>query len=262
MGYGLDGLIRTRTQDLYGILNGIDANLWDPATDTKLVKNFDSSNFEENRIENKRHLQRVLGLEVRDGAMLIGFVSRLVWQKGIDLAIPALRRFLAEYDAQFVVLGTGEYEYEHGLWRLAQDFHWKARSLLQYNAGIAQHIYSGSDIFLMPSHFEPCGTSQMFAMRYGSLPLVRETGGLADTVANYDNADADQGTGFLFQWEEPGAVYRTLQWALQAFQKRPDAWRRMQKRAMEVDFSWNSSAAKYINLYEKAVEQKRGVKHQ
>jgi starch synthase len=261
MGYGLDGLIRTRQQDLYGILNGIDTDLWNPATDAKLVQNFDADNFEEKRIENKRHLQQVLGLEVRDDVMLIGFVSRLVWQKGVDLAIPALRRFLAGYEAQFVALGTGDYEYEHGLWQLAQDYHWKVRSLLQYNASIAQHIYSGSDIFLMPSHFEPCGTSQMFAMRYGSLPLVRETGGLADTVINYDNGKADRGTGFLFQWEEPSALFGTLQWALQTFQNRPDDWQRMQKRAMNMDFSWDGSAQKYINLYQKALDRKRGAHH-
>jgi starch synthase len=257
MSYGLDGLIRTRSNDLYGILNGIDADLWNPATDPKLTANYDVSTFTTKRIENKRFLQRVLGLEVRDDAFLIGLVSRLVWQKGIDLALPALRRMLAGYDVQFVALGTGEYDLERGLWQLAQDFHWKTRSLLQYDAAVAQHIYAASDLFLMPSHFEPCGTSQMLAMRYGALPLVRATGGLADTVQNYDDGNADYGTGFVFEWEEADAVFGTLRWAFHTFRDRPHAWVHMQERAMNIDFSWSKSAQAYIGLYEKAMRKRR-----
>jgi len=258
MGYGLDGLIRQRIPDLYGILNGIDVDLWDPATDRKLAKNFDIDDVDEKRIENKRYLQNILGLEERDDVLLIGLVSRLVWQKGIDLALPALRRMLAGYDVQFIALGTGEHDLERSLWQLGQDFHWKMRALLHYDAAIAQTIYAGSDLFLMPSHFEPCGTSQMLAMRYGSLPLVRETGGLADTVNNYDNGEGHFGTGFVFSWEEPDAIFETMRWAWDTYRNRPHAWKRMQQRGMAVDFSWTKSARQYYDLYQKAINRKKG----
>jgi starch synthase len=143
-------------------------------------------------------------------------------------------------------------------WRLAQDFKWRATAFLEFNAAVAQHIYAGSDMFLMPSHFEPCGIGQMLAMRYGSLPLVRETGGLADTVENYDSGPAQRGTGFVFSWEESEAVLGTLRWAVDTYRRRPDAWRRMQKRAMEIDFSWDKSARQYMEIYEKALARRKG----
>ena len=253
MGYGLDDLIRTRVADLYGILNGIDTELWNPATDPALHSNFDVDSFITRRPPNKRALQSRLGLPERANVPVIGAVSRLVSQKGFDLALPALRRLLLDTDAQFILLGTGEPELEEGMRRLCGDFNWRARCLLQYDAAVAQHIYAGSDLFLMPSHFEPCGMSQMIAMRYGSLPLVRETGGLADTVDNYDNLDGERGTGFLFNWQQPDAVLGTLRWALDVYNRRPDAWQRMQRNAMQRDFSWDASARRYIDLYEKAV---------
>jgi len=258
MGYGLDGLIRSRIADLYGILNGIDTDQWNPATDPKLVSNYDVTNFEDKRLLNKRHLQARSGLEIRDDIMVIGLVSRLVWQKGIDLAIPALRRILAEANVQFVALGTGDPDLEYGLWRLGQDFGWKAKTYIEFDASVAQHIYAGCDVFLMPSHFEPCGIGQMVSMRYGALPVVRETGGLADTVDNYDNHIGQRGTGFVFRWEEPEAVYGTLRWALDTFQNRPEAWRNMQRNAMNKNFSWSNSAKQYINLYEKIVRVEKG----
>lgn len=252
MGYGLDGLIRSRQDDLYGILNGIDCDVWNPETDPHLVSNFNADNFPERRPPNKRQLQDDSNLTISDDIPVIGLVSRLVWQKGIDLAIPALRRLLAGYDVQFIALGSGDEEYNSQLFRLGADFHWKARTYIGYNAAMAQHIYAGCDLFLMPSHYEPCGIGQMNAMRYGALPVVRETGGLADSVENYDDADATRGTGFMFQWEQPEAVYNTLLWAIRTFHERPVAWRRMQERAMRVDFSWRRSALEYQTLYEKA----------
>ena len=156
---------------------------------------------------------------------------------------------------QLVALGTGEEWIEQAFWQLAQDFGGQARAFLQYDEDMARKIYAGCDIFLMPSHFEPCGMGQMMAMRYGALPLVRETGGarLADTVVNYDNGDAQAGTGFVFQWQETQAVEGTMAWALDTFRDRPEAWKRMQKRAMQQDFSWDNSAGQYIELYEAAV---------
>lgn len=256
MGLGLDGLIRSRVGDLYGILNGVDTELWNPATDVSLTANYDATNFKERRILNKRALQEQVGLPVRDDVMLIGLVSRLVEQKGIDLALPALRGLLVSSDVQFIGLGTGNPELEHDLARLGHDFHWRARCFIQFDDMIAQHIYAGCDLFLMPSHFEPCGIGQMLAMRYGALPLVRETGGLADTVRNYDDDDGERSTGFVFQWEEPDAVLGTLRWALKTYHQRPDAWVRMQQNGMNTDFSWHNSAQQYADIYRKATSIK------
>ena len=253
MGFGLDGLIRARAADVYGILNGIDTTTWNPATDPLLVSNFDAANFIEKRPANKRRLQQEHRLEVRPDTLLVGMISRLVWQKGIDILLPALRRFLAEaYDAQLVLLGAGEARFEQPLLQLEADFNWKARCILQFDGAAAQHIYAGCDLFLIPSHFEPCGTSQMIAMRYGALPLARETGGLVDTVENYDNGDGNYGVGFMFNWEESAAVLGTLRWARDTFRRRKDAWLRMQRRALATDFSWDRSAKQYIELYNKA----------
>ncbi len=257
-GYGLYNLIRTRLDDLHGILNGIDTRLWDPETDPALVANYNIENFVSQRRVNKEHLQTYAGLPVRDDVLLIGLVSRLVWQKGIDIALMALRQFLVGYDVQFIALGTGEPKYAYELGRLAADFNWRARAFLQFDAAVAQQIYAACDVFLMPSHFEPCGIGQMIAMRYGSLPLVRETGGLADTIQNYDDGPGDVGTGFVFNWQESNALFHTLRWALQTYQNKPEAWRRMQKRAMQVDFSWELSAQQYVDVYRKAVAKQRG----
>lgn len=254
-GYELADLIRSRSADLYGILNGLDVERWNPETDPKLVANYSAATFKEKRPLNKRALQSFARLPIRDDAPLIGMVTRLAWQKGLDLALPALRQLLVDTDVQFVILGTGDPSMEYEMWRLGKDFHWKATTYLQFDDTLAQHIYAGCDLFLMPSRFEPCGMGQMIAMRYGALPLVRETGGLADTVVNYDSASADQGTGFVFQWEEADAVLGTLRWAVQTYQQKPQAWQRMQKRGMEQDFSWDKSAREYMKLYQKAVQK-------
>jgi starch synthase len=257
MGYGLDGLIARRVDDLYGILNGIDVERWNPETDPTLVSNFNADNFQEKRPPNKRQLQLDARMPARDNVPLIGMVSRIDRQKGLDLALPALRRLLADTDVQLVVLGTGDPDLMLQMAGLAQDFRWRAAVFLEYNAAVAQHIYGGCDIFLMPSHFEPCGIGQMLAMHYGALPLVRETGGLADTVENYDNDTADKGTGFMFQWEEADAVLGTLRWAVETYRRKKTVWQRMQKRAMEIDFGWDKSAQRYTELYDKAIARWR-----
>ena len=256
-GYELAPLIRKRAEDLRGILNGLDVERWDPAGDPTLAARFDADNFEELRPLNKRYLQSIARLPLRNETPLVGIVSRLAAQKGFDLALPALRNLLARRDMQLVVLGAGEAHLAHAFWRLAEDFGDKACAFLQFDGALAQQIYAGCDIFLMPSHFEPCGMGQMMAMRYGALPLVRETGGLADTVVNYDNDAADAGTGFVFQWQEAGAVEGTLAWALDVYAARRAAWRRMQARGMRKDFSWTKSAADYIDLYERACAKRK-----
>ncbi|MCY3834284.1 MAG: glycogen/starch synthase [Chloroflexi bacterium] len=251
-GYELAPLIARRADRLRGILNGLDVASWDPAGDPNLVVNFSAEDFERKRPHNKRYLQSFSRLPVDVDIPLVGIVSRLAAQKGFDLALPALRNILARRDLQVVVLGAGEPDLEYAFWRLDQDFGDKASAFLQFEGALAQQIYAGCDIFLMPSHFEPCGMGQMMAMRYGALPLVRETGGLADTVENYDDGEADAGTGFVFQWQEREAVEGTLNWALDVYEEKPAAWRRMQGRAMRRDFSWTNSAGDYIELYEQA----------
>ncbi|GAB4570857.1 MAG: glycogen synthase [Anaerolineae bacterium] len=255
-GEGLEGLIRLRNRDLYGILNGIDTERFNPATDPHIVRNYSVETLHD-RIENKRALQQEAGLEVRDDTMLVGLVSRLVEMKGIDLAVEAMRYMLSSEDVQFVALGTGKDELEYQMGLLGHHFHWKARTYIDFNAALAQRIYAGCDLFLMPSRYEPCGIGQMMAMRYGALPLVRETGGLADTVENYDDADADSGTGFRFLWETPDAIIGTMRWALHTFRHRQTPWQRMQRRAMQQDFSWQRSAQLYISRYERALRKKR-----
>ena len=258
-GYELAQLMAERKNELVGILNGLDVETVNPETDKHLVARFNADSFVEQRVENKRHLQAAARLPIREDIPLIGVVSRLTYQKGFDLAVPALRQLMQDTDVQLVVLGTGDDNIEADLRRLSQEYKWKATVFLNFDAELAQRIYGGSDMFLMPSHFEPCGIGQMIAMRYGSLPIVRQTGGLADTVINYDNLEGEVGTGFVFQWETPDAVLGTLRWAIDTYYNRPKAWRRMQRRAMQVDFSWTSSAAQYIELYQRAINKRKGV---
>ncbi len=255
-GYGLQGMIRVRHEDFRGILNGMDMERWNPADDPALAVNFDENSFEEKRPIVKRDLQRFMGLPERDDALLVGLVTRLVEQKGLDILIPAMRRFLdAHPDAQFVALGSGEDSYEAGLEALIDD---RSKVWIGYHGDLARKIFGGSDLLLVPSRFEPCGLTQMYAMRYGGLPLVRKTGGLADTVENYDGGPADLGTGFVFDWYTTDALYGTLEWAYRTWQDRRPAWRRMQARAMAKRFTWEASAQQYLELYRQALLQRRG----
>jgi starch synthase len=194
-----------------------------------------------------------MGLEQNVNIPLIGIVSRLVGQKGMDFAAPGLRRLLAETNAQLVLLGSGEKIIEQQMQTLEWDFGWKAKVYIGFNAELAQRIYAGADLLLVPSRYEPCGLTQMLAMRYGALPVVRETGGLADTVDNYDNANADRGMGFTFLWEEPDAVRLTLRWAIDTFRYNRAAFERMQERGMIHDWSWDKPTQQYIELYESAL---------
>lgn len=257
MGYGLDGLVRARVMDMYGVLNGIDVDQYNPETDRYIARNFNADNFQTQRIINKRTLQSNTGLPVRDDVPLIGVVSRIVWQKGFDLLIPAIRQLLAEEDVQFIALGTGAPDLTQQFWQVGNEFPTKARTFIRYDAAVAQKIYAGCDLFVMPSHYEPCGIGQMIAMRYGALPLVRETGGLADTVTNYDNGPGNEGTGFVFDWEESDAVLNTLRWAVNTYRHHPEAWQQMQQNAMTRDFSWDRSATTYVSLYHHVLAHKR-----
>ncbi len=257
-GEGLEGLVWARNGDFSGILNGLDMERVNPATDPLVPFHYDADNFRTKRLGNKTALQAELWLEQNPATPLIGVVSRLVAQKGMDFAIPGLRRLLAETDAQCVIIGTGEAELEKELQRLEWDFGWKAKNVLQYRPDLAQKVYAGADLLLVPSRYEPCGLTQLLAMHYGALPVVRETGGLADTVVNYDNGPAEYGTGFTFLFEEPDAVRLTLHWAIDTYRQRPEAFQRMQERAMRTDWGWERPVQQYIKLYEGALDNARG----
>jgi starch synthase len=243
-GEGLDGLLAYRQPK--GILNGIDYQKLDPATDKYLEKNYTAETIE-NRTINKLILQEEIGLNVSRSAFFVGMVTRLVEQKGIDLIIQVMDRFLSYTDAQFVILGTGERYYETQMWELASRYPGRVAAQILFNASLAQRIYGGTDAFLMPSRFEPCGISQMIALRYGSVPIVRRTGGLVDTVLHHEPAK-NKGTGYCFDRYEPLDMYTCLVRAYEGFRYN-DAWRRLQLRGMESKFSWDNSADEYEDMY-------------
>jgi starch synthase len=248
----LDGLLRYRGPDVHGVLNGLDYGVWDPSADTHLARNFDASRLRD-RADNKRALQARADLQQRDDVPLIGMVSRLDWQKGLDITGHVLHQLLNGYagEAQCVVLGTGEPEYEQMLAHIAGYHRDKMTAFMFYDADLAPLIYAGSDIFLMPSLFEPCGLGQMIAMRYGCVPVVRATGGLADTVQ-------DGVTGFTFDAYSSGAFWQALQRAVQRFNVDQKGWRALQRAGMATDFSWQRSAQGYQQLYERAVSRMGG----
>ncbi len=247
-GEGLHDLLRSRLSRLHGILNGLDVTVFDPANDPALVRQFDADHLED-RAANKHALQKRLAL-VEGDHFLLGMVSRLADQKGFDLLIEALPNLLSDTEVQFVLLGAGDSDYAARLTELAHRFPRQVSINLGYDAILAQHIYAGSDAFLMPSRYEPCGLGQMIALRYGSVPIVRATGGLADTVQDFEPATGE-GTGFVFRPYEAGALLDAIRRAHHASGDR-NIWRALQRRGMSADFSWDSSARKYAAVYEEA----------
>jgi starch synthase len=248
-GSGLDGLLRHRAYDVHGILNGLDYAAWDPALDPRLAGRFDSQDISE-RIQNKRALQARSGLPQRDDVPLVAMISRLDGQKGLDITGHVIHLLLnsAAGEAQFVVLGSGSAEYEGMFAQLAGYHGDKMAAFLEFNPALAPLIYAGSDIFLMPSLFEPCGLGQMIAMRYGGLPVVRATGGLADTVQ-------DGTTGFTFFDYSAEAFWTALERALAMYGTDRESWLELQGNAMAADYSWQRSALGYQQLYEWAIAQ-------
>jgi starch synthase len=253
-GEGLEASLRARGDDLQGILNGIDVDAWNPATDPHLPTPFSLSRVE-GKEECKASLQAELGFRERADLPLVGVVSRIDRQKGIDL-ISEVAPHLVELEAQLAVLGTGVPGLLDSLHGLAGIWRQSVAVVERFDEPLAHRIYAGSDFFLMPSRFEPCGLGQLIALRYGALPVVRKTGGLADTVRDL-NAQPEAGTGFVFEAADVGSVRAGCYRAVDTFYRRPEAFRTARRRALAEDFSWNRSAALYDRLIEDAVRAAR-----
>lgn len=252
-GCGLDGLIRYRRDSIAGILNGIDTDEWNPGTDPHLICNYNRRTLG-NKTKNKLALQAELGLTVSAETPLLGFVGRLVEQKGVDLILAQTNQLLNQ-DCQLVVLGSGFPHYEQALKNIAEQHPTKVAVTLGYNESFAHRIEASSDIFLMPSIFEPCGLNQMYSLRYGTLPVVHAVGGLRDTVFEQEQKDLPiQANGFVFTGTNADELFAAIQRALSAYQQK-DLWRQLQLNAMSQDFSWDVSAKEYLAIYEKIVMQ-------
>jgi starch synthase len=251
-GFGFDGILRFRARDLVGILNGIDYDQWDPERDVHLPAPYSASNLKGKEAA-KRGVLETYGLPVTEATMarpLVGMVSRMVDQKGFDL-IAAAAGELPRLDASFVVLGTGDRRYEE-MWRaMGARYRDRIGARIGFDEALAHRVEAGADLFLMPSRFEPCGLNQMYSLRYGTVPVVRATGGLYDTVRNYDPWTGE-GNGFTFDEYSPQALMGTLRWALDIY-KNKDVWRRIQQAGMREDNSWEASARKYVDVYERAI---------
>jgi len=253
-GEGLDGLLSARRESLYGIVNGIDYDDFNPATDAAMVEHFSIDNVVDGKKANKRALQQSMGLPEKENAFLIGMVSRLTDQKGFDLVAYVMEEMLSTMDVQFVVLGTGEYRFEEMFHYFQSKYPDKISSYIGYSEEKAHQIYASCDAFLMPSLFEPCGLSQMMSMRYGTLPIVRETGGLKDTVEPYNEYE-NKGTGFSFAAYNAHDMMHVIKYANYVFSNQKEQWNGIVKRAMKTDFSWDASARKYEELYDKLILQ-------
>ena len=237
-----------RSNDSRGILNGIDYDAFNPETDPYITNRYNAVNFRKEKIKNKRALQADMGLEQNDKTMLIGIVSRLTDQKGFDL-IAYMMDELCQDNVQIIVLGTGEERYENMFRHFAWKYNGKVSAQIYYSEELSHRIYAASDAFLMPSLFEPCGLSQLMSLRYGTVPIVRETGGLKDTVWPYNEFEGT-GTGFSFTNYNAHEMLATIRYAEQIYYDKKREWNKIIDRAMAADFSWNVSAQKYQEMYD------------
>jgi starch synthase len=249
-GCGLDSLLRHRSEDLFGVLNGCDYREWNPATDPHLAMNYDVESFTTGKAACKQALQRELGLPERADLPLFVIVSRLANQKGFDLVAPLLDRYALRGDTQWAILGTGDQHYHTLLADLAGRFPQQIAVRLQFSNPLAHRMEAGGDVFVMPSRYEPCGLNQMYSLRYGAVPLVRETGGLADTIINASQEALFSATanGFSFFDYTAEALASTIERALNSY-RNPDEWRQIVMTGMQQDWSWTNSARQYDELY-------------
>lgn len=247
-GEHLNGLLNARKNDLRGIVNGIDYSSYNPENDPLIEHHYSVKNFRSEKIKNKRALQKELNLAQDDSKMMVGIVSRLTDQKGLDL-IAYVMDELCQEDIQLVVLGTGEPRYENMFRHFSWKYPDKVSANICYNEQMSHKIYASCDAFLMPSLFEPCGLSQLMSLHYGTLPIVRETGGLKDTVQPY-NEFTNEGTGFSFANYNAHEMLNIVRYARYVFGAKRDNWNKMAERAMKADFSWQQSAKKYQEMYD------------
>ena len=247
-GENLNGLLSAKADRVTGIINGINYEEWNPGTDGFIENNYNLRNFVSQKKLNKLALQKQFGLEENEGKFLIGMVTRLTGQKGLDLVECVMDNIFENGDVQMIILGTGEAQYENML----RHFEWKYKgslaSLIMFDNAASHKIYAGCDAFLMPSLFEPCGLSQMISMRYGTLPIVRETGGLRDSVEPYNEYE-NTGTGFSFANYNAHEMLGIINYAKKTWYDNKKSWQAMVKRAMKSDFSWANSAKEYIDVY-------------
>lgn len=253
-GEGLSGLMCAKRNRLFGILNGIDYEEYNPQTDPYIHTNYTLKDAQVGKKRNKSALQKELGLPVNDEVFVIGVVSRMTAQKGFDLIEYAMEELLNSLDIQMVVLGTGEDKYENSFRYFQNKYPGQVCAYIGYSEEQAHKIYASVDALLMPSQFEPCGLSQMIAMRYGTLPIVRETGGLKDTVEPYNEYE-NTGNGFSFANFNAQEMMHVIRYAYAVYHEHKDAWIKLQQRAMEKNFSWNSSVKKYEALYDKLCDR-------
>lgn len=249
-GFGLEGVLHVRQRDLHGITNGVDYKKWDPATDPNIPARYSPENTE-GKLLCKKALQRRCKFKETD-LPIVGIVSRMVYQKGIDLVLEIMEELMA-LDLQLVILGTGNPDYEQKLVSEGGKFKNKISVHVTFNEVFAHRVEAGSDIFLMPSRFEPCGLNQLYSLRYGSVPVVRKTGGLADTVVDATPLNIKSGiaTGFVFEKADAGSLLKSLQLALCLY-KEKEVWTNLMRAGMYSDFSWERSASEYVKVYEEA----------
>ncbi|MCB1851025.1 MAG: glycogen synthase GlgA [Gammaproteobacteria bacterium] len=255
LGYGLEGLLQHRSERLEGVLNGIDYSVWDPASDPAIPQHYDAATFSLKKI-NKLHLQREVGLPENEHALLFGHIGRLVAQKGVDLILQILPGLLRLADTQLIILGSGDPGLERFLQQECGKHPDKIATVIGYDEPLAHRIEAGCDLFLMPSRFEPCGLNQLYSLRYGTVPIVHRTGGLADTVINATPRNLLNGsaTGFVFDRPDVESLWRTIDSAID-FHKRPEIWwQKLAINGMQQDYSWDRSAQHYVEIYQKAID--------
>lgn len=248
-GEGLESVLQMRKEDIYGIINGIDYNYFNPETNTNIKVNYTVETIKDNKKINKRLLQKECNLPVGEDIPCLGIVSRLTWQKGIDLVLCQIDEIIKE-GIQLIILGAGDYQYERALATLQKRYPKQIVFKQKYDPALADRIYAGCDMFLMPSLFEPCGLSQMMALRFGTLPIVRETGGLKDSVDAYNEFERT-GNGFRFYHYNAHEMMDIIRYALTVYRKEPEIWQQLIKNAMETRLDWKQSAKQYSELYNK-----------
>jgi starch synthase len=260
LGCALEGVLRHRSDVVSGIINGVNYDVWDPRHDALITTPYDSRTWRQGKAACKESLQQELGLPVEPHHPLVGLIGRLADQKGWDLVAEVMQRWVGHRDVQWAILGTGEEVYHRLLQRLSHQHPHQVAARLEFSDRLAHRIEAGSDMFVMASRYEPCGLNQLYSLRYGSVPIVHSTGGLADTITGVtaENLAAGVANGFSFTVYDAGNLEEALTRACHMYAQQPDQWSRLVRTGMEQDWSWTRSAQQYVDLYTRIVAQKRG----